>query len=114
MNSVFSRGQHWLSKPLEVLLGSADPIARLGLRTINKRFRLESAIAGGKSSKTYFGKDLEQGDLVVIKLLMFPRSDLERALFHNEIYTLQHFDDIQPRITPRIFVSGELYEGDIM
>ena len=79
------------------LIGSVDPIIHLRLDTIDNRFRLHSAIASGKSSKTFFGEDMVHGGEVFIKLLLFPRSDFESALFHNEIYTLRHLDDFQPR-----------------
>lgn len=91
-----------------------DPASLLGLDLINERFRLHSATASGKSSKTYYGEDIEKGGQVFVKLLMFPRSDLERALFHNEIYALRHLDDVEPRVTPRLLDFGELYNGDII
>jgi serine/threonine protein kinase len=91
-----------------------DIISLLGLDIINKRFRLHSATGSGKSSKTYFGDDLEEGGQAFIKLLLFPRSDLERSLFLNEIYTLKHLDEVEPRVTPRLLASGELHNGDVM
>jgi serine/threonine protein kinase len=91
-----------------------DPITLLRLNVIDDRFQLHSAIASGKSSKTYSGKDTNNGGRVFIKLLLFPRSDLERALFLNEAYTLRHLDDIEPRVTPKLLASGELYDGDVM
>jgi serine/threonine protein kinase len=96
------------------LIGSVDPIIHLRLDTIDNRFRLHSAIASGKSSKTFFGEDMVHGGEVFIKLLLFPRSDFESALFHNEIYILRHLDDFQPRVTPKLLASGELHNGDVM
>ena len=104
----------FLARLLRSSMRPTDPTNLLGLDLINNKFRLRSTAAGGRSSKTYYGEDVENGCQVFIKFLLFPRSDLERALFHNEIYTLRHLDDVEPRVTPKLLDFGELHNGDIL
>jgi len=87
-----------------------------GLNLLDGRFRLLEEVLGGKSSTCYFGRDENSGTDIFVKLCIFPRSDLERARFKNEIDYLKlnaGFNEIIKK-TPSYIADGELFDGRIL
>ncbi len=86
------------------------------LNVIHERFELQEEICLGKSSTCFFGIDRETNKEIFIKLLIFPRSELEIARFRHEIDFLKtgkHYNETIRRYPEYIF-SGELYSGRIL
>ncbi|CAH0165125.1 hypothetical protein SRABI70_00866 [Pseudomonas sp. Bi70] len=87
-----------------------------GLRIIDNRFRLLEEVPGGKSSTSFFGVDELTKDSIFVKLLIFPRSELEAARFRNEIKFLQDQEWMNGVIkkTPKYVSHGSLFQGRIL
>lgn len=87
-----------------------------GLSILEGKYRLHEEISGGKSATSFTGKNIETGDDVFIKLCIFPRSELERARFKNEVRVLQDLDFLNKRMkkTPSYISDGEIFDGKIL
>jgi len=89
---------------------------KTGLSLLEGRYRIEHEIKHGKSSTSFFGIDEKTGADVFVKLSIFPRSDLEKARFKNEVKFLkdQAFFNALHKKTPEYISDGELFDGKIL
>ncbi|WP_017738153.1 hypothetical protein [Pseudomonas sp. CBZ-4] len=93
-----------------------DFFVKFGLQLFEGRYRLLEEVSGGKSSTAFFGIDEETGREVFIKLIVFPRSELEKARFRNEATFLKGRAGWNQLIkkTPEYISHGEVLGGRVM
>lgn len=101
---------------IEKTIENLDFLDVAGLRIISNRFRLVEEVPGGKSSTSFFGVDNETGESIFVKLLIFPRSELEAARFRNEANFLkdQNHSNKLIKKTPNYIDHGSLFQGRVL
>ncbi|WP_305827790.1 protein kinase domain-containing protein [Pseudomonas aeruginosa] len=100
----------------ETTIETLDFLDVTGLRIINNRFRLLEEVPGGKSSTSFFGVDEQTNKSIFVKLLIFPRSELESARFRNEAEFLKGQEGFNKLIkkTPKYISHGSLFQGRVL
>ncbi|WP_236179221.1 protein kinase domain-containing protein [Pseudomonas mosselii] len=101
---------------IEADINKEDFFELIGLQLIENRFRLLEEVSGGKSATSFFGVDESTGNSVFVKLLIFPRSELEAAKFRNEGRFLKdnNWHNALIKKTPAYISHGELFGGKIL
>ena len=90
-----------------------EVLKKLDLHLLEGTYEPVQEISSGKSSWAFYGIDRETNAAVFIKFLLFPRNEIEKARFENEVFILNYALSSRISSLPKILCDGSAEFGNV-